>query len=144
MNHFIFHKIFLLSLSYLRMLSDELFFKAELNKKFGLKTSKKLPGDPVIDIRINFYFNCYACTKHFSKNWLFSNLYFMSSFEIIFPEVKHRRKILINQLPLKLEPNIRKKFNYFLGTESKFFIMCLKENILRSRFLPFLDDFRYA
>jgi hypothetical protein len=30
-----------LSLSYLRMLSDELFLKAELNKKFGLKTSKK-------------------------------------------------------------------------------------------------------
>jgi hypothetical protein len=30
-----------LSLSYLRMLSDELFYKAELNKKFGLKISKK-------------------------------------------------------------------------------------------------------
>jgi hypothetical protein len=59
--------------------------------------------------------------------------------------VKHRRRILINQLPVILEANIRKKkSNYFLGTESKFFIMCLKEKILRSRFLPFLDDLRYA
>ena len=41
--YFIFHKIFVLSLSYLRMLSDELFLKAELNKKIGLKTSKKGP-----------------------------------------------------------------------------------------------------
>jgi hypothetical protein len=32
------------------MLSDELFFKAELNKKIGLKTSKKGPGAHVIDI----------------------------------------------------------------------------------------------
>ena len=31
----------MLSLSYLRMLSDELFLKAELNKKISLKTSKK-------------------------------------------------------------------------------------------------------
>jgi hypothetical protein len=34
----------------MRMLSDELFLKAELNKKDGLKTSKKGPGAPVIDI----------------------------------------------------------------------------------------------
>ena len=47
--YLIFHKLFLLSLSYLRMLSNELSFKAELNKKFGLKTSKKWPGAPVID-----------------------------------------------------------------------------------------------
>jgi hypothetical protein len=58
--------------------------------------------------------------------------------------VKHRRKILINQLPVILEPNIRKKCNNFFGTESKFFIICLKEKILRSSFLPFLDDLRYA
>ena len=32
------------------MLSDELFLKAELNKEFGLKTCKKWPGAPVIDI----------------------------------------------------------------------------------------------
>ena len=32
------------------MLSDELFLKAELNTKIGLKTSKKGPGAPVIDI----------------------------------------------------------------------------------------------
>jgi hypothetical protein len=32
------------------MLSDELFLKAELNKKIGLKASKKGPGAPVIDI----------------------------------------------------------------------------------------------
>ena len=32
------------------MLSDELFLKAELNKKIGLKTSKKGPGAPVIDM----------------------------------------------------------------------------------------------
>jgi hypothetical protein len=48
--YFIFYKIFVLSLSYLRMLSDELFLKSELNKKFGLKTCKKGPGAPVIDI----------------------------------------------------------------------------------------------
>ena len=35
------------------MLSDELFLKAELNKKVGLKTSKKGPGAPVIDISKN-------------------------------------------------------------------------------------------
>jgi hypothetical protein len=34
------------------MLSDELFCKAKLNKQIGLKTSKKGPGAPVIDIRI--------------------------------------------------------------------------------------------
>jgi hypothetical protein len=68
----------------------------------------------------------------------------MSSSEIIFQEVKHRRKILINQHPVILEPNIQKNFNYFFGTESKFFIMYLKKKILRSRFLPFLNDFRYA
>jgi hypothetical protein len=32
------------------MLSDELFLKAELNKKIGSKTSKKGPGAPVIDM----------------------------------------------------------------------------------------------
>jgi hypothetical protein len=32
------------------MLSDELFSKAEFNNKIGLKTSKKVPGAPVIDI----------------------------------------------------------------------------------------------
>ena len=32
------------------MLSDEFFLKAKLNKKIGLKTSKKGPGAPVIDI----------------------------------------------------------------------------------------------
>ena len=31
------------------MLSDDLFLKAELHKKIGLKTSKKGPGAPVID-----------------------------------------------------------------------------------------------
>jgi hypothetical protein len=31
------------------MLSHELFLKDELNKKIGLKTSKKGPGAPVID-----------------------------------------------------------------------------------------------
>ena len=40
----------MLRLSYLRILSDKLFLKAELNKKIGLKTSKKGPGAPVIDI----------------------------------------------------------------------------------------------
>ena len=35
------------------MLSDELFLKAEQNRKFGSKTSKKGPGAPVIDI--SFY-----------------------------------------------------------------------------------------
>jgi hypothetical protein len=78
--------------------------------------------------------------EHIPKNWLISHLYFMSSSEIIFLEVKHRRKILINQLPVIFEKNL----NYFLGTESKFFIMCLKEKILQSSFLPFLNDFRYA
>ena len=34
------------------MLSDKLFLKAELNKKIGLKTSKKGPGAPVIDIPV--------------------------------------------------------------------------------------------
>jgi hypothetical protein len=34
--NFIIHKIFVLRLSYLRMLSDQLFLKAELNKKIGL------------------------------------------------------------------------------------------------------------
>ena len=32
------------------MLSDGLFFKAEINKKFGLKTSKKWQGAPIIDM----------------------------------------------------------------------------------------------
>ena len=53
----------------------------------------------------------------------------MSSSEIISPEVKHRRKILINQLPVILEPNIRKKIQFFFGTESNFLIMSLKHHI---------------
>ena len=32
------------------MLSDELFLKSELNKKIGLKATKKGPGAPVIDM----------------------------------------------------------------------------------------------
>jgi hypothetical protein len=35
------------------MLSDESVLKAELNKKIGLKTSKQLPGAPVIDISMS-------------------------------------------------------------------------------------------
>jgi hypothetical protein len=35
------------------MLLDELFLKAELIKKIGLKTSKKGPGAPVIDIPLS-------------------------------------------------------------------------------------------
>jgi hypothetical protein len=48
-----------LSLSYLKILSDKLFSKAELNKKIGLKTSKKGPGAPVIDMvhTLKFYNN---------------------------------------------------------------------------------------
>ena len=38
--YFIIHKMFELSLSYLRMKSDELFSKAELFEKFGQKSSK--------------------------------------------------------------------------------------------------------
>ena len=68
----------------------------------------------------------------------------MSSSEIIFQEVKHRRKFLINQHPVILEPNIRKKFQLFFGNWIKIFIMCSKDKILRSRFLPFLNDFRFA
>jgi hypothetical protein len=34
------------------MLSDELFLNAELNEKIGLKSSKKGPEAPVIDIAI--------------------------------------------------------------------------------------------
>ena len=37
------------------MLSDELFLKAELNKKIGLKSSKKGPGAPAIDILYSLY-----------------------------------------------------------------------------------------
>ena len=44
--------IFVLSLSYLRMLSDELFLKAELNKQIGLKTTKKGQGAPIIDMSL--------------------------------------------------------------------------------------------
>ena len=73
-----------------------------------------------------------------------SHIFILCSSEIIFPEVKHRRNILMNQLPIILEPNIWKKINHFFGTESKFFMICLKENILPSRFLLFLNDFRYA
>ena len=38
--NFIINEIFVLSLSYLRMKSDELFSKADLFKKFGQKSSK--------------------------------------------------------------------------------------------------------
>jgi hypothetical protein len=46
----ILHEIFVLSLSYLDMKSDELFANAKLYKKFGSKSSKKRPGSPVIDM----------------------------------------------------------------------------------------------
>ena len=68
----------------------------------------------------------------------------MSSSEIIFQEVEHRLKFLINQHSVILDQTFKKNFNYFLRAESKFFIMCSKEKILRSRFLPFLDNFKYA
>jgi hypothetical protein len=90
-------------------------------------SKKNLPPDT------DFYFNCYACTKHFLK---LANLTFV--FYVLFRNnssgSKHKRKILINQLPVILEPDIRKKF----------FMMCLKEKILRSHVLTFCDDFRYA
>jgi hypothetical protein len=54
----------------------------------------------------------------------------MSSSKIIFSELKHMRNILINEPPVILELNIRKKIYYFLGSESRFFIMCWKEKIL--------------
>ena len=46
-------RIYVLSLSYLRMLSDELFFKS--NRKIGLKTSKKGPGAAVIVKYVKLY-----------------------------------------------------------------------------------------
>jgi hypothetical protein len=49
-----------------------------------------------------------------------------------------------DQHPVILGQKFWKNFNYFFGTESKFFIMCLKEKIPRSRFLPFLNDSRFA
>jgi hypothetical protein len=41
------------------MLSDELFLKAEFNEKIGLKTSKKGPGAPVIEMTNNFLLENY-------------------------------------------------------------------------------------
>jgi hypothetical protein len=69
--------------------------------------------------RYQYFFILTACTKHFPKNGLISHLYFMSSSEIISPEVKHRRKILTNQLPVILEANIRNKFRLFFGNRIK-------------------------
>jgi hypothetical protein len=43
------------------MLSDELFLKAELNKKIGLKTSKKGPGAPVIGVNFGPYSQKVRC-----------------------------------------------------------------------------------
>ena len=48
--YFIIDEVFVLSLSYLEMRSDESFANAELNRKFSKKSSKKRPGSPVIDM----------------------------------------------------------------------------------------------
>jgi hypothetical protein len=63
-----------------------------------------------------------------------SHLYFMSSSEIIFPEVKHRR----------LEPNIRKKIKLFFwnGIEILYNVFERKDSTIP--FSAFLDDLRYA
>ena len=83
-------------------------------------------------------------SKHFPKNWLFSNFYWPNRSNFIFSEVKHRRKIRKNHLPVILEPNIRKKMSIVFGIVTKCFIMYLKETILRTFFLSFFDGFRYA
>ena len=86
---------------------------------------------------INFYFKCHACKKHFPKNWLMSQFNLISSLKIIFSEVKHSRKTPINQSPVISEPNIKKIINIFFGIASTFFIMSLKEKILRFFFALF-------
>jgi hypothetical protein len=68
----------------------------------------------------------------------------MSSSEIIFPEVKHRRKIMINQLPVILEPNIRKKIQLFFWNRILILYNVFERKDFTIPFLPFLDDFRYA
>jgi hypothetical protein len=57
--HLIVHKIFVLSLSYLRMLSDKLSSKTALYTNFGQKTCTKRPGAAVIDMqnmRLRFFY----------------------------------------------------------------------------------------
>ena len=55
----------------------------------------------------------------------------MSSFEIIFPEVKHKQKILINQSPVIFEPKIQNKINHFYKTAGKLLIMYSKKTLVR-------------
>jgi hypothetical protein len=71
-------------------------------------------------------------------------LYFMSSSEIIFPEVKHRRKILINQLPVIMEPNIRKKIPLFFWNRIEILYNVFERNDFTIPFFGFFNDFRYA
>ena len=54
-SDYIFFLIFVVSLSYLKTQSDESFWKVELNKNFGLKSGKKWPEDPIIDIPCSHY-----------------------------------------------------------------------------------------
>jgi hypothetical protein len=84
------------------------------------KLEISIPNENICpEIPINFYFKWYACTKHFSENWQISRLFFRLSSEIIFPEVKHRPKILIDQLPVILEQNIQKNIQLFFQNRIK-------------------------
>jgi hypothetical protein len=68
----------------------------------------------------------------------------MSSSEIIFQEVKQRRKILINQHPVILEPNIRNKFQLFFRNRIKILYNVFERKDSTIPFFAVLNDFRYA
>jgi hypothetical protein len=100
--------------------------KADYNTFFLLFSNKygnEVQLWTIFDCLNSLFISSVMHALNFPKNWLISHLNFMSSAEIFFEEVKDRRKILINQHPVILEPNIRKKFQIFLGIKSKFFII---------------------
>jgi hypothetical protein len=111
-----------------------------LNWKFWNFTLKKI-SVPWYQF---FYLECYACTKHFAKNWLISPFYLMSRFELIFSGVKLLRKISKNQLPIIFEPNVKNENKFYFWNDQKIFNNEFVRNNSAKFFLRFSDCFRYA
>jgi hypothetical protein len=66
----------------------------------------------------------------------------MSSFEILSQEVKHRRKNLINQHPVILEPNIRKIFQLFFENRIKILYNVFERKDSTIPFFAFFEWFQ--
>ena len=95
-------------------------------------------------IPINLCFECQPWTKHFPKNWLFSNFNWRNRSHLIFLEVKDWKKISKNQPSVKFEQNFQKKNKSLFWNPCKILYNVFEGDNSTMVFLHILDDFKYA